>query len=74
MICIIAGNHEEAAAWARGQNLARCEWFYPQDEDDLRKRTNFHVIVIGTAGQNVPLSYFNRIYAVAQQQGRVGRD
>lgn len=73
MICLLAGNYEEAEIWARSQNLAKNEWFFPEDEDDLRKRFNFHVLVIGTAGLNVPMSYWNRIYAVAQQQGRVGR-
>lgn len=73
MICIIAGNYYEAKNWAYGQNLAHDEWFYPDDTDDLQKRCNFHVLVIGSAGQNVPAGYFERIYSLAQQRGKIGR-
>lgn len=73
MICIIAGNYDEALTWASGQNLDKSEWFYPTDIDDLTHKVNFHVIVIGTAGQNVPVSYFNKIYNYAQQRGRINR-
>jgi len=34
---------------------------------------NFHVIVIGSAGQNIPLSYFEKIYNLARERGRLGR-
>lgn len=73
MICIIAGNYPEAAQWARGQNLDRSEWFYPESPESLISWTNFHVLVIGTAGMNVPTSYFNRVYETAKQRGRIGR-
>jgi hypothetical protein len=73
MICIIAGNYHEAERWAKGQNLARNEWFYPSDETELYTKYNFHVILVGTAGQNVPASYFDRLYALAQTQGRKNR-
>jgi len=73
MICLIAGDRLEAETWARSQMLARIEWFFPEGEDDLNSRSNFHVLVVGTAGFNVPSSYFNRIYALAQQRGRIGR-
>lgn len=73
MICIIAGNYHEAETWAHSQFLARSEWFYPTDENDLKLKTNFHVIVVGSAGQNVPVSYFDRIFSLAQQRGRIGR-
>lgn len=73
MICIIAGNYEEAQRWARGQMLARNEWFYPEDMADLKVRENFHVVIIGTAGQNVPSTYFNQLLATAQQRGRQNR-
>jgi fructose-1-phosphate kinase PfkB-like protein len=53
--------------------LANNEWFYPTDEDELKQRCNFHVVVVGTAGQNVPPQYFNRILAIAQQRGRINR-
>ena len=73
MICLIAADYFEAETWAHSQFLAKSEWFYPFDEDDLRRRTNFHVLVVGTAGHNVPHSYFDRIYSLAQQRGRIGR-
>ena len=73
MICIMAGNYHEAEVWAKGQRLSKAEWFYPADESDLYSRDNFHVILIGTAGQNVPISYFERIYSLAQVRGAVNR-
>ena len=69
MICIIAGNHDEAKRWAYGQQLDKSEWFYPSDEYELMRRSNFHVLVIGTAGQNVPQSYFDRIFELAKVSG-----
>lgn len=72
MICIIAGNYKEAETWAAGQNLDMSEWFYPE-EARLKYQSNFHVIVVGTAGENVPVSYFNRIYTLAKSRGRVDR-
>ena len=74
MICILAGNFDEAKTWASGQNLEESEWFYPIDENDLTKREDFHVIVIGTAGQNLPISWFNRFYSLAQTRGQIGRE
>ena len=73
MICIIAGNYQEAETWARGQFLARNEWFYPSDINDLDNHENFHVFVIGTAGLNVPSAYFERLYQTAQTRGRINR-
>lgn len=72
-ICIIAGNYQEALTWAKGQNLSPEDWFYPVDLDELNIRSNFHVLVVGTAGQNVPVSYFNKFYNLACARGRVGR-
>lgn len=74
MICLIAGNYDEAWTFASGQNLAKDEWFYPVDERDLLNRCDFHVLVIGSAGQNVPLSWFNRFYELALQRGRTKRN
>lgn len=71
MICLIAGNHKEARFYASGQNWHDDEWFYPSDEDDLRNRKNFHVLVVGTAGENVPAAYFEKIYQLAKTQGRM---
>ena len=73
MICIISGNYEEARIWARSQLLANDEWFYPSDETDLLSRQAFHVVVVGTAGQNVSPGYFEKIYALAQIRGRMNR-
>lgn len=74
MICIISGNYHEAETWASGQNLSKSEWFYPIDERDLMRYANFHVIVVGSAGQNVPLSWFNQFYGLAQTRGAIGRN
>lgn len=73
MICLIAGNKKEATLWASGQNLDKSEWFYPDSERDLLFRSNFHVVVVGTAGENIPSILFERIYALAKMRGRVGR-
>lgn len=70
MICIIAGNELEAKNWAFGQMLEEDEWFYPHDFIDLHKRKGFHVVVVGTAGQNVPGPYFERFLATAKERGR----
>lgn len=72
-LCILAGNYKEAVSWARSQNLQANDWFFPEDEYDLKTKTNFHVIVVGTAGENVPPFYFDRIYLLAQTRGRIGR-
>ncbi len=73
MICIIAGDELEAETWAHSHLLARNEWFFPKDERDLIDKTNFHVLVVGTAGFNIPVIYFNKIFALAQQRGKIGR-
>ena len=73
MICIIAGNKDEAQTWASGQNLSKDEWFYPKNEEELLSRNNFHTLVIGTAGLNIQIDHFERIYTLAKIRGRVGR-
>lgn len=73
MICIIAGNYQEARMWARSQMLDSSEWFYPRDIDELRQHENFHVVVIGTAGQNVPPNYFEKVFNLAHERGRINR-
>ena len=73
-ICIIAGNELEAYQFARGQNLDRSQWFFPHSTLDLMANQNFHVIVIGTAGQNSPTDVFNRLYNLAQERGKIGRN
>ncbi len=73
MICIIAGNYLEATRWAHANELDADEWFYPQNTDDLVSRQNFHVLVVGTAGQNVPPLYFEKVFQLAKKRGKVGR-
>ena len=73
MICIISGNYLEAKQYASAQHWSDSEWFYPTDVDELMQRNNFHVIVIGTAGQNVPPKYFEKVFQLAHQRGRIGR-
>jgi hypothetical protein len=72
-ICILAGNSEEAYRYSRLQNLQPDQWFYPKNPEDLLFRNNFHVIVVGTAGQNFPSSTFEKIYALALERGKIGR-
>lgn len=73
MICILSGNYLEAVRFAEAQNLSPTEWFFPLDEAELSLKSNFHVIVVGSVGENTPPAYFNRIYELAQKRGRIGR-
>lgn len=73
MICIIAGNYDEAKTWASGQHLAKDEWFFPTELSDLNSRENFHVVVVGTAGWNVSPGYFEKVFSLAQVRGRINR-
>ena len=73
MICIIAGNQQEARNWAYGQMLEDDEWFFPDEPQVLLRKSNFHVVVIGSAGQNLPPYYFERVFNLAKQRGRIGR-
>ena len=72
-ICLIAGNEEEAYRFAKNQNLSKEQYFYPHNPNDLLFKSNFHVLVIGTAGQNVPSSVFEKIYNLALERGAIGR-
>lgn len=72
-ICIIAGNYKEAAAFASSQYWSDKQWFFPTDESEIKNKINFHVLVIGSAGENVPPSYFERIYRLARERGKIGR-
>lgn len=72
-ICIIAGNYDEALAFAKHQMIPKECWFYPKDERDLLFKSNFYTLVVGTAGQNTPASYFNKIYNLALERGQIGR-
>lgn len=73
-ICILAGNYSEALAFAKLQNIPRGCWFFPNDIKDLIHNQNFYTIVTGTAGQNVPSAFFERIYKIALERGAIGRD
>lgn len=64
-ICLIAGNEEEAYKFARSQNLNRDQYFYPHSINDLQFKSNFHVLVVGSAGQNIPSQIFEKIYKLA---------
>lgn len=72
-ICLIAGNEYEAYQWARSQYLDKEQWFYPKNPNDLLFHSNFHVIVIGSAGMNFPSSVFEKIYRLALERGKIGR-
>lgn len=71
MICLLAGNYLEAKRYADANLLTNDEWFYPLDENDLRNRSSFHVLVVGTAGLNVPSSYFERVLRLAKERGKI---
>ncbi len=73
MICIIAGNRKEAELWASANQLDPDEWFYPYEPSEIKRRENFHVIVIGSAGENVPAHWFENVYNLAKQYGRRNR-
>ncbi len=71
MICLLAGNYFEAKRFADANLLEPDEWFFPIDKNDLRSKKNFHVLVIGTAGQNVHPSYFENVLKLAKERGRM---
>ncbi len=72
-ICILAGNRLEAKNWAHNQGLDDEQWFFPNTLSDLIFKHNFHVIVIGTAGMNTPPDFFERVYQLALERGKIGR-
>jgi len=72
-LCLIAGNIHEAKTFARSQMLEDDQYFYPKDVNDLLFRTNFDVLVVGTAGMNTPSSYFEKIFQTALLRGKIGR-
>jgi len=73
MICIIAGNYNEAKNWAFGQQLDATEWFYPGEPEDLYDRVGFHVLVVGSAYQ-LPVSYFEKLFSLAKNRGKRNRN
>jgi hypothetical protein len=72
-ICLLAGNEYEAKAYAKLQNIPPDCWFFPKDVNELMFKSNFYVLVIGTAGQNVPGPFFERVYRLALERGKIGR-
>ena len=72
-ICLIAGNQEEAYRFARSQYLENDQWFFPASPNDLLFRSNFHVLVVGSAGFNFPSTVFERIYQLALERGKIDR-
>jgi predicted O-methyltransferase YrrM len=73
MIFIIAGSYGAAKKWAEGQHLDDTEWFSTLDLDDLKRSTNFHVVVLDSAAELTPI-FFEKVWRIAQQQGRIGRE
>lgn len=72
-ICILAGNYQEAYRFASSQYWDEDQWFYPRDPIELNRLSNFHVLVTGTAGHNVPEAYFNEVFELAKKRGRINR-
>lgn len=72
-VCILAGNLLEAKRFAYSQGWSEDCWFFPRTLSDLIFQKNFHVLVIGTAGQNVPSNFFEKVYKLALERGKVGR-
>jgi hypothetical protein len=72
-ICIFARSEDEARRWARSQNLNPNQYFYPHSKTDLLFRTNFHVIAVGMTELSVNPSFFEEIYNLALERGKIGR-
>lgn len=72
-ICLIAGNELEAYRWAKSQNLGKEQYFFPHSMNDLLFKSNFHVITVGTAGENTAPDVFEKLYNLALTRGRIGR-
>lgn len=72
MILIIAGSYNQAKKWAASQQLASDEWFSTLDEDEIKRASNFHVVILESAAELPPM-FFERIYTVARTRGRIDR-
>jgi len=72
-ICLLAGNLLEAKRFASNQGLDEDQWFFPRTMSDLLFKSNFHVIVIGSAGMNTPPDFFEKVYKLALERGKIGR-
>lgn len=71
MIAIIAGNYKEALTWAKGQLLDDNEWFYLADIDGLIGKINFHVVVVGSAGDAYSPQFFEKLFSMAKRKGKM---
>lgn len=72
MIFILAGNYASAKKWAIAQMLSDDEWFASLDEEDLKSRNNFHVVILDSAGELSPI-FFERLFNLAHTRGRINR-
>ena len=71
VIALIAGSYKEAKSWASGQLLDDNEWFYLADIDGLIGKTNFHVVVVGSAGDAYSPQFFEKLFSMAKKKGRM---
>lgn len=72
MIFILAGNYNQAKKWASTQQLADDEWFSTLDLDELKRASDFHVIVLETAAE-LPSMLFEKLFNLAHKRGRINR-
>ena len=72
MIFILAGTYNQAKKWAAAQLLADNEWFSTLDLDELRRASNFHVVIHESASELSP-AYFERLFSLAHSRGRIDR-
>lgn len=70
MIFILAQSYKDAKRWATTQQLASDEWFATLDEDELRRKSNFHVIVLDSAAE-LSSTVFERLFSLGQKRGRI---
>jgi len=72
VIFVIAGNYNSAKKWAIAQSLTDDEWFATLDLEELKKVSNFHVIILESASE-LPSTFFEKLYTLAQHRGRINR-
>jgi len=72
MIFVIAGSYNSAKKWAEAQHLIDNEWVCTLDLDEIKRMSNFHVIILESASE-LPPTFFEKLYTLAQFRGRMGR-
>lgn len=72
MIFLIAGNYDHARKWAEAHQLDSSEWVCTLDLDEIKKMSNFHVIILESASY-LPSSFFEKLYNLAKFRGRINR-